>query len=891
MEGEIDELKAFAGQTLDAFDVLAGAAARELAQTGRVSDGSALASGNTMTDARPQQTLRDLDEGRRRDLEVISEQPAIAWIDIVDGHGAPRTLYIVSATPRVAAPAGALYASYRAPMGRLAALSVGEDASVRTPSGDVFYEVSARAELRPRNSEAGWDARDTVVFGYTSAPQTIVSLRDLIEGGALEDGDILDRLLEEGRVGRQIMEGIRRTVLEKMGLRERPLLDRYQDDIFRLPLSAKIAVLGPPGSGKTTTLIKRLGLKLDPDHLLDDDRRSIELSAAGFGGHARSWIMFTPSQLLKQYVKEAFAREQIPAPDDNIRTWEDFRREIARNSLSILRTSNSSGGVLKPNLANLRSETIHAQTAWYEEMFAGQDRAFWADLESSAELLAQAADEDVARIGRRLSALLQREASSGAGGVAVLDGASAETGVLLQRMRDALDQRLRKALSADLRKGSIAPDALIAMISGLDVEATHEGDDTDDDEEEEATAPVRDLQDAFAAYSRAVTALARSRVLGRRLGKASRNGRIIEWLAERTPRDEELTEIGATAVQLSALRRFGNPVRQYLAGLPRRYRRWRREREDEGRWYAAERTAPGELGPLEVDAVLLAMLRAGGVMLRDTRLAQKIESQQYGLLRTIGDLRRSQVLVDEATDFGPLQLAAMAQLCDPAVGAFVACGDFNQRITRWGARSEVELNWAVPQLDIRKIAITYRHTRQLNELAHALAAAGGSDAAPALLPAHVDSEGVAPLLASGLSVDQTTIWLAARLREIEARHRLPSVAVLVNRESEVQPLADALNAALQGANIQCVGCPNGMARGQDNDVRVFDVRHIKGLEFEAVFFVNVDELAASEPDLFDKFLFVGATRAATYLGLTSKGTELPKAIEGVRNLFVQDWRL
>jgi len=34
--------------------------------------------------------------------------------------------------------------------------------------------------------------------------------------------------------------------------------------------------------------------------------------------------------------------------------------------------------------------------------------------------------------------------------------------------------------------------------------------------------------------------------------------------------------------------------------------------------------------------------------------------------------------------------------------------------------------------------------------------------------------------------------------------------------------------------------------GNENDVRVFDIQHIKGLEFEAVFFVGVDRLAASQ---------------------------------------------
>jgi len=51
----------------------------------------------------------------------------------------------------------------------------------------------------------------------------------------------------------------------------------------------------------------------------------------------------------------------------------------------------------------------------------------------------------------------------------------------------------------------------------------------------------------------------------------------------------------------------------------------------------------------------------------------------------------------------------------------------------------------------------------------------------------------------------------------------------------------------------------------------FNIRHIKGLEFEAVFFVDMDQTISKYPALFSKYLYVGATRAATYLGMTFRG--------------------
>jgi hypothetical protein len=118
---------------------------------------------------------------------------------------------------------------------------------------------------------------------------------------------------------------------------------------------------------------------------------------------------------------------------------------------------------------------------------------------------------------------------------------------------------------------------------------------------------------------------------------------------------------------------------------------------------------------------------------------------------------------------------------------------------------------------------------------------------------------------------------------------MPSIAVLVNGEEFVGPLATELDTMLRSLNVRAVPCRDGQAVGQDTDVRVFDVQPIKGLEFEAVFFVGIDELAEGAPRLFDKYLYVGATRARTYLGLTCSGNALPEKIAKLEDQFVRDW--
>jgi superfamily I DNA/RNA helicase len=352
-----------------------------------------------------------------------------------------------------------------------------------------------------------------------------------------------------------------------------------------------------------------------------------------------------------------------------------------------------------------------------------------------------------------------------------------------------------------------------------------------------------------------------------------------------------LRSLGLSLQVQGSLQRFANPLRRYFSGLSSRYRRFRRDRQSEGRWYRKDSFGPTDIGPLEVDVILLCILRGMRSLLGDRRIARDFAQDRFATLKAIQALYKTQVVVDEATDFSPVQLACMAALCDPSTESFVACGDFNQRITEWGSRSIADLNWVFSDFDVRSINITYRHSKQLNELARGIALLSNPDALEAQLPRFVDNEGVEPVLATNLSNrDSVAEWLANRIGEIEKFTRiLPSIAVLVNDEAEVVPVAEALNATLASRNIRAVPCPRGNLAGQDNDVRVFDIQHIKGLEFEAVFFVGLDHLAEQKPDLFDKYLYVGATRAATYLGLVTGAESLPSRIRSLQNRFAEHW--
>ena len=368
-------------------------------------------------------------------------------------------------------------------------------------------------------------------------------------------------------------------------------------------------------------------------------------------------------------------------------------------------------------------------------------------------------------------------------------------------------------------------------------------------------------------------------------------GRIVEWIGDRTLIHESQNEVGQSLVIQANLRRFVNPVRRYIDGTPTRYRRFRRLRQNENRWYQSNGFNVGDIHPLEIDVLLLAVLRAGNEIVTKTSTLADTNSPSHMVIMRQRELYRTQVLIDEATDFSPIQLGCMAAITRPGINSFFACGDFNQRVTQWGIRSVEEFKWVFPDIEFKKIEVTYRHSTQLHEFAKQLILSFGGELVDVALPDFVDNDGVPPVLAKNMSEESKIIdWLATRIIEIENFvEQLPSIAILVNGEAKVLPISTALNDALETHNIRVIACPNGQVMGHESDVRVFDVQHVKGLEFEAVFFVGADLLAETYPDLFDKYLYVGATRAAMYLGIICE-QELPFNLKKLEALFDEDWQ-
>lgn len=865
-------------------------------------DASAFTTINTLNSPQAINSIRSISDSEAEAIAALIQQPVIARVHFLDENDEEETIFITRTTPR--SVPGYKIASYRSDLGKIASLAAGDEGSFKFGARERDLLIDSRTVLKTVRTENGWDSRDTEIDIRDLGRFTIGSLREIhTPEGQVEEGD-LDALWSDD-TDENVVEGVRRAIITHMGLRDQPILDRHQDEIFRMPINTKCFLSGPPGTGKTTTLIRRLGQKTDRQALQESphELRLIEqVEAETNTPHETNWVVFSPTELLRQYVKEAFAREGLAASDTHIRTWEEFRHEIARDELKLLRTSSGSGPFVERRTQDYLKDDIQDEAAWYDDFRSYLDTAVAEELSTDARWLAGRPADDLRLIGQLISNDLDTQRNN------VYAHTLRNVTELVPDIREAISARseaisrlLAKARNALVYEDRNFPNVLRDQISRQLADAAQTLEDVDEyevaledeDQIQVEPQPGRPIsrQQGLVRFERALKAIAKARLARRSVTEKSQDGMLLAWLGEqRIPSDEDLAELGNLLLEQTHLRKFEQLERLFLQGIAPKYKRFRAERVSASRWYES---APAKLSDIywkELDLVVLASLQIANELLRYYRRQAGGSLPEGGLLGSVRALQRAQVLIDEATDFSRVQLASMHEISHPTSSSFFLCGDINQRLTSWGLKSNEALDWIANGIERKSITVSYRQSRRLVDLAKDVASLGGSQAEDIVLPDRLDAEGLSPVWQDELSNHaQVSDWLMSRIHEIDRMlQRSTTIAVLVNEESDVEPLAIALNDRLEEISLSAVACKDGKVVGNDRDVRVFDIRHIKGLEFEAVFFVGLDETIAKHADLFAKFLYVGATRAANYLGVTFTEA-IPEQVINLAPHFKKEW--
>ncbi len=670
------QIENVAGEALDTFAKVADAARSELNSPTQGVTPTNVAVNNTFTGTEAVKTQSNISSETREGYRLLCREPAIARVVVEDEDGTRQTYYICRKSTVSLNDQEIKLASYRSPVGRLASLPVGDGLTLPRIGETVEVEVIEVARFHPEYSNTEWDARNSSFDGESYGPITVESLRALLKKSAGDDIDesLLDSLLSEETDEGLIVEGLRRNVIKKMGLRDQPILDQYQDEIFRLPLDSQLLILGAPGTGKTTTLIRRLGQKLDIDFLDENEKRLVRAdNPTGRQRHSESWTMFTPTELLKLYVKEAFAKEGVAAPDDRISTWTTFRDNLARNEFRILRSATSNSGFrmdpLRPT-ETLAPDTIIHQTAFFEDFDNWQKGSFLEEMKEAARKLGKHPAPEISKFGNSAIRFIEKSGASPRPSLfADLLALSGEIQTTLDRMKGESDKLIRSTLNLQVNKDRQFLDDLAKFLESL-AESDEEPDDQETDDEDSENTPRFGRQAAFTRYFQAVRTLSRSKIGKRKASAKSNTGKILEWIGDRLPQDSNLLAIGESLIVQSALRWFVNPVKRYVDGTASRYRQFRRLRQTENLLFSPKDFNRSDLHPLEVDAILLVMLQISDEIVTGPRALSDSEGPARAIVERMEICTRHRFSSTRSRIFHPCNWPAWQSFHAPAFGRF-----------------------------------------------------------------------------------------------------------------------------------------------------------------------------------------------------------------------------
>jgi hypothetical protein len=703
---------------------------------------------------------------------------------------------------------------------------------------------------------------------------------------------------------------MRSFIREGVSLRSQHILDPTQETAKRSHFydGVPIVIEGGPGTGKTTTMIQRLMFLLSPDALRDyqsplSDAQKQELTE----DISYKWLFFSPTPLLLRYLMNNMNEEGLSAVEGkNIITIDDFRKEMLSEyhlfnmdtdgPFKNYKKSKEQPLIFAPQTAIKDFETYCVQNLSRILLNAGTlktEKFGWHKdaLGIKAYCMRAAKVQDLEALMRLFNALQDNEQKAA-------------------KEKDAELRELLQKKAVELKSVIMADDKMTGEIKELfakwdaekkkdeftDVDE-EEMDDSNEEEMEEVV--VQDFEPRLFAYLKSfLRQYALSKLDSKT--KISARQRIFSHIVFDTLSEMDLQQVGELAFFSKKYLFLCRGIESNIINqIPRLYKVYRKKvaAADTSACYnrellkkLIEKDDNKHLHYDEQD-LLIGFINnmAIDIRKRSKERYEKLLKNKY--IRAYDDNKKPVIGIDEATDYSVMDYYMMYSFRHYDYNAVTLCGDIMQGLNTNGIMSWSEVQKVLPKLEVTELKTSYRQIPTLVDMSRSIF----FDEQGELPPYHSVREKAEgepqPLVMISDDEDEKIEWMVARLREVYAAYNkeMPSVGVFIPNDESVDRFVRRL---CEEDDLGEIRIESGSETTASRAVKVYVLNEVKGMEFEVVFFYDLDKsLQDDDREMMSRYLYVGISRATSHLAAILSRRDGNENILKYFDADATDWRM
>ncbi|SNV31968.1 Uncharacterised protein [Chryseobacterium taklimakanense] len=794
----------------------------------------------------------------------------------------------------------------------------------RSPNGEKIIEIFNRATYDPSPSAVAENikiniASDSRKYAYQLISE-ILELKKSLEKDekAIEEAknkenqEAVDKLILELDLKRKQFDeklaSAKNFIRTHAELRYQPILDPVQDKVKSSKIfNGNLIINGGPGTGKTTSLIQRI--KFLTSQTIEEFTNISSAQRQVLFDQKKSWIFFTPNELLKLFLNNSMVKEELLANDDTVRVWQDYKPYL------FLEFKLSDSVKKKPFLFYKRDQDITMlpeDAAKLQELISKFEKYF---ISLQKQKLDKIKNLDISLFSwKDVGNTIKRDSVGNAdidipGFMLLFLNLQEKYQDLSKSVADDFNKMIQRAAAivlTEVKKDTARYQELVKMIASENLTETDNEQDEDEDIDRENFEETveENPADTDLKLIAVIKSLVRKNALKKFDNITKLTGRDKKYL-EKIPESQEVVngdKIGEIAFFRKYFERLtkGIMVNIYQE-IPSAYKKFRRSEiaSQSVLWNFSllEKLVKENNIRLHVDEqafIIMFINKLNNLLAKNHRLLYN--NTNHPFVETFRQYCKAVIGIDEATDFRLIDLLCMSSFNNPDFNSVTLSGDMMQKLTKDGLKSWDDYRKFFKDTEIYDLEISYRQSQTLLALAQIIYK--GVNKQEAVYKSFIspsDMEPV-PLLLISDDEDEKLQWIVNRILEIRAAYSfIPSIAIFVPLEQDVERCAKKLGDfdELSDVGINVKACKDGEVLGNKDTVRVFSIDKIKGLEFEAAFFHNVDNILRSDvsDEMFLKFMYVGLSRASFYLAMTLNDN-LPEKVSAIQDYFKteQNWK-